>query len=329
MPDDRAARVGIPVRRAEPGEGGHEVHAAGVGDGRGERLDVRRRRDRARAHRAATGRPSPPRTPSPRARRSTARPAPAASRRSTGGRARTRAPPRPCSGAGTRRCRRCSSPGPARSTPARTSPPAGRRRARRSGSGGRRAPARSRRRRPTSGAPRAAPRPARRRASSSSSSQREPVDVEQQRPARVRDVRRVDRARRGGPAGQPPEQERVDRAERELAALGTGASAGHGVEDVRDLRAAEVRVQGQARSAPGRAARGRPRAGAAQAGAVIRLCQTIASAIGSPVARSQTIVVSRWFVIPIAAIRSAPPTSPDDLLRDRRAGSTRSPPGRG
>ena len=32
MPDDRAARVGIPVRRAEPGERGHEVHAAGVGD---------------------------------------------------------------------------------------------------------------------------------------------------------------------------------------------------------------------------------------------------------------------------------------------------------
>ena len=28
-PDDRAARVGIPVRRAEPGEGRHEVHAAG------------------------------------------------------------------------------------------------------------------------------------------------------------------------------------------------------------------------------------------------------------------------------------------------------------
>jgi hypothetical protein len=41
---------------------------------------------------------------------------------------------------------------------------------------------------------------------------------------------------------------------------------------------------------------------------VIRDCQTIASAIGSPVARSQTIVVSRWLVMPIAAIRSAPPT---------------------
>ena len=50
-----------------------------------------------------------------------------------------------------------------------------------------------------------------------------------------------------GAAGQAPEQERVDRAERELAALGTGASAGHGVEDVRDLRPAEVRVQGQSR----------------------------------------------------------------------------------
>ena len=50
---------------------------------------------------------------------------------------------------------------------------------------------------------------------------------------------------------------------------------------------------------------------------MIRLCQTIASATGSPVARSQTIVVSRWFVIPIAAIRSAPPTALDDLARDR------------
>ena len=35
--------------------------------------------------------------------------------------------------------------------------------------------------------------------------------------------------------------------------------------------------------------------------AVRRSCQTIALQIGSPVTRSQTTVVSRWFVIPIAA----------------------------
>ena len=41
-------------------------------------------------------------------------------------------------------------------------------------------------------------------------------------------------------------------------------------------------------------------------GAVRRSCQTIALAIGRPVARSQTTVVSRWFVMPIAATSSAP-----------------------
>ena len=51
-------------------------------------------------------------------------------------------------------------------------------------------------------------------------------------------------------AGQPPEQERVDRPERQVPVLGTGASARHGVQDVSDLRPAEVRVQGQARPLP-------------------------------------------------------------------------------
>ena len=39
-------------------------------------------------------------------------------------------------------------------------------------------------------------------------------------------------------------------------------------------------------------------------GVVCRLCHTIAGATGSPVARSQITVVSRWLVIPIAATRS-------------------------
>ncbi len=41
---------------------------------------------------------------------------------------------------------------------------------------------------------------------------------------------------------------------------------------------------------------------AAQASAVRRSCQTMALWIGLPVARSQTIVVSRWLVMPIAAM---------------------------
>ena len=44
---------------------------------------------------------------------------------------------------------------------------------------------------------------------------------------------------------------------------------------------------------------------ASHSGAVRRHCQTIARWTGRPVARSQTIVVSRWLVMPIAAT-SAP-----------------------
>jgi hypothetical protein len=40
-------------------------------------------------------------------------------------------------------------------------------------------------------------------------------------------------------------------------------------------------------------------------GAVRRSCQTIAFPIGVPVSRSHKIVVSRWFVIPIAATSAA------------------------
>ena len=47
------------------------------------------------------------------------------------------------------------------------------------------------------------------------------------------------------PAGQPPEQERVDRAEASSPRSARARSAGHGVEDVRDLRAREVRVERQ------------------------------------------------------------------------------------
>ena len=44
----------------------------------------------------------------------------------------------------------------------------------------------------------------------------------------------------------------------------------------------------------------------AQSALVRRSCQTIARPSGSPVARSQTSVVSRWLVMPIAAIAPGP-----------------------
>ena len=48
----------------------------------------------------------------------------------------------------------------------------------------------------------------------------------------------------------------------------------------------------------------------------MRLCQTMALATGRPVARSQRIVVSRWFVTPIAAMSAAAELG----LRERLAG---------
>ena len=62
---------------------------------------------------------------------------------------------------------------------------------------------------------------------------------------------------------------------------------------------------------------------------VTRLCQTMALATGRPVARSQRIVVSRWFVTPMAAMsRGREPGVGDRLARRRRAATTRSPPDR-
>src|SRR5690606_15593679 len=45
--DEHAARVALPVRREQAGEGGHDVHATGIIDGAGERLDVCRLLDDA------------------------------------------------------------------------------------------------------------------------------------------------------------------------------------------------------------------------------------------------------------------------------------------
>ena len=73
----------------------------------------------------------------------------------------------------------------------------------------------------------------------------ETVDVEEERPARVRDVRRVDAT-----AGQPPGEERVHGPEGKLAALGARPETAARVEDVGDLGAGEVGVEGQAGPLP-------------------------------------------------------------------------------
>ena len=73
---------------------------------------------------------------------------------------------------------------------------------------------------------------------------------------------------------------------------------------------------------------------ASQAPAVRRSCQTIACASGRPVARSQRTVVSRWFVMPIAAIsRAAMPAfaiascmTPDCVAQISTASCSTQPP---
>ena len=71
--EHRAPRVRIPVRRAQPGQRGHEHHAAGVGHRRAPAPRSARRRPAGRARRAATAPRRRSRTPSPPARRSARR----------------------------------------------------------------------------------------------------------------------------------------------------------------------------------------------------------------------------------------------------------------
>ena len=65
------------------------------------------------------------------------------------------------------------------------------------------------------------------------------------------------------------------------------------------------RDRAAARCAPRSWARGRPAAAPRRRSAVRRSCQTMALWIGRPVARSQMTVVSRWLVMPSAAISLA------------------------
>ena len=83
-------------------------------------------------------------------------------------------------------------------------------------------------------------------------------------------------------AGQPPDQERVDRAEQDLAARGARAQAVVRVEQVLDLRAGEIGIDDQAGLARGTAARGRRPSADRRSARVMRLCQTMALATGRP-----------------------------------------------
>ena len=69
------------------------------------------------------------------------------------------------------------------------------------------------------------------------------VNVEQQRARGVRHVGRMH-----APAGQPPQQEAVDRAEGELAALRALPGAGYVIEQPGDLRPGEIGIEQQARA---------------------------------------------------------------------------------
>ena len=84
------------------------------------------------------------------------------------------------------------------------------------------------------------------------------------------------------------------------------------VEQPLELGAGEVGVEEQAGALGDHRPRGRRRASSAQSAAVRRSCQTMARPSGSPVARSQTSVVSRWLVMPIAAIAAGREAGPLD-----------------
>ena len=108
------------------------------------------------------------------------------------------------------------------------------------------------------------------------------------------------------PAGQPPQQPGVDGAEGEPAGLGGGARAVHVVEQPGQLGGGEIGVEQQAGAfGDQRLVAGGAQRGAGGGGAAVLPDDGLW--IGRPVARSQTRVVSRWLVMPMAATSAAPP----------------------
>ena len=156
------------------------------------------------------------------------------------------------------------------------------------------------------------------------------LDVVEHRAARVRRIGRVHAA--VGAAGQVPEDPRVDGAEHEV-----------GVGGRRRRRAAATRAcvaekyGSSTRPVLRRISGSWPASrSASQRAAVRRSCQTIARCRGRPVRRSHTTTVSRWFVMPIAATvspaaRSSDATSPSvsTVTRQMSSASCSTHPGCG
>ena len=97
----------------------------------------------------------------------------------------------------------------------------------------------------------------------------------------------------------------------------------HMVEQPADLGRRRNTDRAPGRSWPRPPARARRARSAAQASAVRRSCQTMALWIGLPLARSQTIVVSRWLVMPMPAMSLAP--TPALAIASRTVATTRRP----
>ena len=139
------------------------------------------------------------------------------------------------------------------------------------------------------------------------------VDVEQ---AGARGVGRVGRVH--APARQPPQQEAVDGAEGELAALGPRARAGHVIEDPGDLGGREIRVEPQAGLCGDDAPRARPRAAPRTHPPCAGPARRWRCGSARPVARSQTTVVSRWLEMPMATMFAAAAGLRQRLARGRQ-----------
>ena len=156
--------------------------------------------------------------------------------------------------------------------------------------------------------------------SARSSSSQSSVSSEQHRPRGVRHVGDV-----RGAVRQLPDEPRVDGSERELSATARRAR-----EDPLELRRGEVRIRHEPGALPDQIAR---QLAAALGSSPVLPHDRVAT--GSPVRALQTIVVSRWFVIPIAVSsegRSAPRervAAAARTLSQISSGSCSTQPGRG
>ena len=124
-------------------------------------------------------------------------------------------------------------------------------------------------------------------------------------------------------AGELPDEPGIDGAERELAALRALARAGNVVEQPRELGAAEIGVDHQPGALADQALARRPRAAPRTARRCAGPARRWRCAIGSPVCRSQTMVVSRWLVMPIAITSLSRNVAPCAALRARRRAAWR------